>query len=314
MSIQMRVDRLLARMHEQPQYPTQGAVLLVDLERRETRRAYLPLEVLRTFLGGRGANMFLLYNLLQDGKEALDPEVPLIFGVGPLTGGVCGGTRANATSLSPDSHALLDASAGDYFPVWLKRHGYDHLVLYGRAPEWTVLEIAHDQVTFHDARPYLGLDNLDTCAAIERDFGCTERKDMALARITSAGENLVLSAGIMGGPKAIWARGGGGAKMGSLRLKAVLIQGKLPEPHYPEDPKELNRIVHRSGPVDERHQERAAQDRHAVPLPPEPGAGRPRHQEQPGDDLGRCARRRQLRRVPARHGRLLQVRGALPRR
>ena len=241
MSIQMRVDRLLARMHEQPQYPTQGAVLLVDLERRETRRAYLPLEVLRTFLGGRGANMFLLYNLLQDGKEALDPEVPLIFGVGPLTGGVCGGTRANATSLSPDSHALLDASAGDYFPVWLKRHGYDHLVLYGRAPEWTVLEIAHDQVTFHDARPYLGLDNLDTCAAIERDFGCTERKDMALARITSAGENLVLSAGIMGGPKAIWARGGGGAKMGSLRLKAVLIQGKLPEPHYPEDPKELNR-------------------------------------------------------------------------
>ena len=241
MSVQVRVDRLLARMHEQPQYPTQGAVLFVDLERRETRRAYLPQEVLRTFLGGRGANMFLLYNLLQDGKEALDPEVPLIFGVGPLTGAVCGGTRANVTSLSPDSRALLDASGGDYFPVWLKRHGYDHLVLYGRAPDWTVLKIAREQVTFHDARPYLGLDNLDTCAAIERDFGCTERKDMALARITSAGENLVLSAGIMGGIKAIWARGGGGAKMGSLRLKAVLVQGKLPEPQSAEDVKELNR-------------------------------------------------------------------------
>jgi aldehyde:ferredoxin oxidoreductase len=241
MSVGTRLDRLLARMHEQPQYPTQGAALFVDLERRETRRAYLPLEVLRTFLGGRGANMFLLYNLLQDGRDALDPEVPLIFGVGPLTGGVCGGTRANATSISPDSHALLDASAGDYFPVWLKRHGYDHLVLYGRAPDWTLLQIAHQRVTFHDARPYLGLDNLDTCAAIERDFGCTERKDMALARITSAGENLVLSAGIMGGPKAIWARGGGGAKMGSLRLKAVLVRGRLHEPRYPEDPKELNR-------------------------------------------------------------------------
>ncbi|MGB8932052.1 MAG: aldehyde ferredoxin oxidoreductase C-terminal domain-containing protein [Anaeromyxobacteraceae bacterium] len=241
MSVRMRVERLLKRMHEQPQYPLQGAVLFVDLERREARRAFLPLEVLRTFLGGRGANMYLLYNLLEDGKEALDPEVPLIFGVGPLTGGVCGGTRANVTSLSPDSHAILDASAGDYFPVWLKRHGYDHLVLYGQAPAWTVLRLAHEQVTFHDARPYLGLDNLDTAAALERDFGCTERKDMALARITSAGENLVLSAGIMGGPKAIWARGGGGAKMGSLRLKAVLIQGKLSEPQYPEDPKELNR-------------------------------------------------------------------------
>jgi aldehyde:ferredoxin oxidoreductase len=241
MSIQIRVERLLGRMHGHPQYPTQGAVLFVDLARRETRRAYLPLEVLRTFLGGRGANMFLLYNLLEDGREPLDPEVPLIFGVGPFTGAVCGGTRANVTSLSPDSRAILDASGGDYFPAWLKRHGYDHLVLYGRAPDWTVLGIACEQVTFHDGRPYLGLDNLDTCAAIERDFGCKERKDMALARITSAGENLVLSAGIMGGVKAIWARGGGGAKMGSLRLKAVLVQGKLPEPHHPEEMKALNR-------------------------------------------------------------------------
>ena len=171
MSIRERVDRLLARMHAQPQYPTQVAVLFVDLERRETRRGHLPLEVLRTFLGGRGGNMFLLYNLLEDGRQPLDPEVPLVFGVGPLTGGVCGATRANVTSLSPDSHALLDTNGGDYFPVWLKRHGYDHLVLYGQAPEWTVLRLAQEQVTFHDARPYLGLDNLDTCAAIERDFG-----------------------------------------------------------------------------------------------------------------------------------------------
>jgi aldehyde:ferredoxin oxidoreductase len=37
---------------------------------------------MRIFLGGRGANMVLLYNLLQEEKDALDPEVPLMFGVG----------------------------------------------------------------------------------------------------------------------------------------------------------------------------------------------------------------------------------------
>jgi aldehyde:ferredoxin oxidoreductase len=241
MSAEARITRLLGRMHPAPRYAGQGAVLFVDLARRETRRRYLPVEVLRTVLGGRGANMFLLYNLLEEGRAPLDPEVPLVFGVGPLTGSVCGGTRANVTSLSPDSLAILDSSAGDYFPAWMKRHGYDHLVLHGRAPEWTVLRISQDQVTFHDARPYLGLDNLDTVAAIERDFGCTERKDMALARITSAGENLVLSSGIMAGPKSIWARGGAGAKMGSLRLKAILVQGRLPEPQHARDPKALNR-------------------------------------------------------------------------
>jgi aldehyde:ferredoxin oxidoreductase len=226
MSIRDRIDALLERMPEAPQYPTQGAVLFVDLERRGQRKAYLPKEVLTTFLSGRGANMYLLYNLLSgDNVEPLDPEVPLIFGSGVFTGYMASATRGNVTSLSPESDAILDSNAGDYFPAFMRHHGYDHLVLYGRNPQWTLLKIALDEVQFLDATPYLGMDNLDVTEAIQRDFERTERKDMALARITSAGENQVLSAGIMGGIKAIWARGGAGAKMGSLGLKAIMIDG-----------------------------------------------------------------------------------------
>ncbi|MCF8179542.1 MAG: hypothetical protein K9J74_13635, partial [Sulfuritalea sp.] len=226
MSVRGKLDLLCARMHDAPQYQTQGAVLFVDLERRETRRKYLPAEIMHTFLGGRGANMVLLYNLLDEDRDALDPEIPLIFGVGTLTGDMPSATRGNFTSRSPDSYAILDSSAGDYFPAFTKRLGYDHIVLYGLAAQWTLLKLAGDSVEFLDATPYVGLDNLDTAAAIERDFKCTERKDMALARITSAGENLALCSGIMGGIKSIWARGGAGAKMGSMRLKAIMIHGK----------------------------------------------------------------------------------------
>ncbi len=245
MGIRDKVEALCARLHETPQYPTQGAVLFVDLERRETRRKYLGREVLETFLGGRGANMFLLYNLLDATREALDAEVPLVFGAGALTGDMPAATRGNFTSRSPDSRAILDTSGGDYFPSFVKRHGYDHLVLYGRAPEWTLLRIAFDEVSFEDARPYVGLDNLDTAAAVERDFACTERKDMALARITSAGENLVLCSGIMGGIKAIWARGGGGAKMGALRLKGIMVHGKPPEAPRAAELKAHNKVIGR---------------------------------------------------------------------
>ncbi len=241
MDIRQRVDNMLARMAGEPQYEGQGATLFVDLERRETRRAFLPADVLRNFLGGRGANMVLLYNLMDEAAEPLSPENPLIFGVGPFTGHVPSSTRGNFTSISPDSRAFLDTNAGDFFPSWVKRHGYDHVVLYGRAAEWTLLEIAFDQVRFHDARAYVGLDNQDTAAAVERDFGCRERKDMALARIATSGENLVLSAGIMGGIKAIWARGGAGAKMGSLKLKAIMVKGKLPEPAKAEALKPLTK-------------------------------------------------------------------------
>ena len=243
MSIQTLVERLCGRLHDTPQYPTQGATLFVDLASRETRRKYLPAEVLTHFLGGRGANMWLLYNLLQEEKDALDPEIPLIFGSGVLTSVMPSATRGNFTSKSPDSYAILDANGGDYFPAFLKRHGYDHLVLYGKAAQWTLLRIANADVSFHDAAPYAGLDNLDTAAAVERDFNCKERKDMALARITSAGENLVRCSGIMGGIKSIWARGGGGAKMGALKLKAIMVHGRPPEAPLPADVKTQNKAI-----------------------------------------------------------------------
>lgn len=226
MDIKAKVKTLAARMHERPQYPTQGKVLFVDLAKREVLSSYLPKEVFHTVLTNRGANMYILYNLLLDGKAPLDPQIPLIFGSGALTGTVPTATRGNVSSISPESCAILDSSCGDAFPTYLKQHGYDHLVLYGESPQWTLLRISGAEISFHNATGYLGMDNSEVTQAVERDFSCTERKDMAMARITRAGENLVLCSGIMGGVKAIYARGGAGAKMGSLKLKAVLIQGK----------------------------------------------------------------------------------------
>ena len=243
MDIKQRVKRLLSRMHKTPQYPSQGAVLFVDLEQRSCQLGYMPLNAVQHFLAGRGGNMYLLYNLLQEEKDALDPEVPLIFGVGVLTSNMPGATRGNVTSRSPESRAILDSNAGDYFPTYLKRNGYDHLVLYGRNPEWTLLKIQQEQISFVDATAYRGMDNIAFTAAIEGDFNCTERKDMAMARISSAGENQVLCSGIMAGEKSIWARGGGGAKMGALHLKAILIQGKLPEFDLSDVYKQNNREI-----------------------------------------------------------------------
>ena len=243
MNIRARVLRLLSRMHKVPQYPSQGVVLFVDLEQRSCQRGYLPIEVVQNFLAGRGGNMYLLYNLLQEDKDALDPEVPLIFGAGVLTSNMPGATRGNVTSRSPESRAILDSNAGDYFPAYLKRHGYDHLVIYGCNPEWTLLKIEQEQISFVDATPYRGMDNIDFTAAIEGVFGCSERKDMAMARISSAGENQVLCSGIMAGEKSIWARGGGGAKMGALHLKAILIQGELPVLELTDAFKAANRDI-----------------------------------------------------------------------
>jgi aldehyde:ferredoxin oxidoreductase len=234
MSIRERVARLLSRLPRDRQFPSQGKTLFVDLERREIAAAYLPRRAIESFLDGRGGNMFLLWHLLDERLEPLSPEIPLIFGSGLLTGLVPSAARGNCTSWSPDSGVLMDSNCGDYFPSFQKLHGYDHLVLYGRARELVYLRIAFEDVSFGSAECWRGLNNLDLRPAIERRFGGKERKDLAIAAITRAGENLVLCSGIMGGPKAIYARGGPGAKMGSLNLKAIVVHGKPRDPPMAE--------------------------------------------------------------------------------
>lgn len=244
-TIQDRVESLLSRMGDAPCYATQGGVVFVDLAERRTRRGWLPPEAVDTFLGGRGGNMYLLYNLMDESLDPLDPRNPLVFGTGVLTGYTSAAARANVTSLSPDSDALLDSNCGDWFPAYMRLAGIDHIVLYGRRPQWTLLEMDGETVSFHDAAHWLGMDNLDFTRAMEEHFQCTERRDMAMARITSAGENRVLCSGIMGGPKAIWARGGGGAKMGSLNLKAIVIRGKPEKQSLPTEFRTENKAVGR---------------------------------------------------------------------
>lgn len=243
MSLPDRVARLIAELPATAQYPTQGATLFIDLASQKVQRAYTPLRVVRALLAGRGANMFYLYRLLDEALHPLHPDIPLIFGSGVLTGIVPSAARGNATSWSPESGVLLDGNAGDYFPSFLKMNGIDHLVIFGRAARWTLLLIKDGVVSFEDASQYAGLDNIVLRQRIEADLGGAWTRDLAMANITCAGENLVLTSAIMTGPKACFARGGPGAKMGSLRLKAVVTQGQTHDFETAQPYKGYNRII-----------------------------------------------------------------------
>jgi aldehyde:ferredoxin oxidoreductase len=243
MGIRDRVAALLAQMPREPQYATQCETLFVDLERRETQRAYAPLAVARMLIGGRGVNMYYLFRLLDDTRTPLDPDIPLIFGSGPLTGVVPSAARGNCTSWSPDSGVLMDTNAGDYFPSFLRMNGFDHVVLYGRASAWTVIVLREGTVEFRDATAYAGMDNIDLRDRVQRDLGGVWTRNMSMVNITRAGENLVLTSGIMAGPKAIYARGGPGAKMGSLRLKAIVTLSHTREFQTAQPYKPYNRHI-----------------------------------------------------------------------
>jgi len=138
---------------------------------------------------------------------------------------------------------LLDANAGDYFPSFIRMNGFDHVVLYGKAPSWTVIIIREGVVALEDGTPYAGMDNIDMREAIARDTGGTWARNLAMVNITRAGENGVLASGVMAGPKAIYARGGPGAKMGSLGLKAIVTLAQTHEFPTAQPYKPYNRVI-----------------------------------------------------------------------
>ena len=215
----------------------------MDLATREVQSGYTPRRILETLLSGRGANMFYLYRLLDESLYPLHPDIPLIFGSGVLTGIVPSAARGNCTSWAPESGVILDSNCGDYFPSFLRMNGIDHLVLYGRSPEWAVMVIREGEVEWRDGAPYAGLDNIDMRERIAGDLGGVWTRDMSMVNVTRAGENGVLVAGIMGGPKAIYARGGTGAKMASLHLKAIVTLGHTHEFPTPHPYKPYNRQI-----------------------------------------------------------------------
>jgi aldehyde:ferredoxin oxidoreductase len=243
MSIHDRVSRLVAELPSEPQFPTQGRTLFIDLARRQVQSAYTPRRIVEALLAGRGANMFYLYRLLDESLHPLHADVPLIFGSGVLTGLVPSAARGNCTSWSPESGVILDSNVGDYFPSFLRMNGIDHLILFGQCPDWSMLLIRDGEIEWRDAGPYVGLDNIDMRARVQADLGGVWTRNMSMANITRAGENLVLTSGIMGGPKAIYARGGPGAKMGALKLKAIVTLGQTHEFDTAQPYKPYNRHI-----------------------------------------------------------------------
>jgi aldehyde:ferredoxin oxidoreductase len=137
----------------------------------------------------------------------------------------------------------MDSNAGDYFPSFIRMNGIDHLILFGRAPVWTIIHVHEGHLAFLDATPYLGLDNIDLRERIPHDFGGTWTRDLAMVNVTRAGENLVLTSAIMAGPKACYARGGPGAKMGSLKVKAIVVQGHTHDFETAQPYKGYNRTI-----------------------------------------------------------------------
>ena len=100
------------------------------------------------FTGGRGFNLWLLWNALPKNRIAKwdDPENEVCIACGPL-GGIPvfpGSGKSIAVSISPLTESVIDSNVGGYFGPYLKFAGWDALEIQGKAKSEVIIFIDGD--------------------------------------------------------------------------------------------------------------------------------------------------------------------------
>lgn len=206
-------------------YGWTGKQARIDLSNNKVVIEDISEQLMKEYIGGRGLNARLLYDLTTSDTDPLGPDNPLIFSTGPLTGTlVPTNGRYSVTAKSPHTGILGDGNSAGFWAPELKFAGFDMLVITGIAESPVYLWIYDGKVEIKDAAELWGTDVWQATDQLKGIHG----KRTQVAAIGQAGENQVAYAAIINNMKRAVGRCGMGAVMGSKNLKAVAVQGTMP--------------------------------------------------------------------------------------
>ncbi|MBI9047269.1 MAG: aldehyde ferredoxin oxidoreductase family protein [Anaerolineaceae bacterium] len=207
-----------------PAHETLKRVLIIDLSKRRYWKEERP-EIFNEGMGGSGAAIRLLEEHCPQGADALGPDNPIIFAVGPLVGYYPLASKAVAMFKSPHTGNLGESHAGGRSAVSIRMAGYGAIVIKGKSDLPIYLVIDGEDVYFRDASALWGMESSFTVGSVLRKMDGTSG-NRTIMRIGKAGEKQVTYAGVITETYRHFGRLGLGAVFGSKLLKAVVVSGK----------------------------------------------------------------------------------------
>jgi aldehyde:ferredoxin oxidoreductase len=217
-------------------------IAYIDLSTGQVEVAPIPVIMRKLYLGGRGLDIYLLYNHLEPGVDPLGPDNVLLVSAGLLAGTLASASaRSHLAAKSPLTGFVGSTNMGGFFAPELRWAGFDHLVIKGKAKGPVYLWIHDGETEVKEASHLWGEDTFETQDLIRQELGDQEVK---VACIGLAGEKLVRFANVRTGFKNSGGRTGIGAVMGSKNLKAIAVRGTMDiEIRYPEEALRYNKEV-----------------------------------------------------------------------
>ncbi len=209
-----------------------GRVLMIDLSSQSCEDYPWSDNDREKYVGGKIMAAKILSDHLKGGEAAYSEDNWLVISTGPLTGtGAPSSARFNVSGLSPQTGILASSNCGGSFGIYLKKAGYDAVIIKGCCAEHTWLEISEDGVEFHDAKEIWGLN---TSACQQKLQQLMPGKKFGQICIGPAGENLVRYAGIVSDERSA-GRTGLGAALGWKNIKAITAAGNKLAPVHDKD-------------------------------------------------------------------------------
>jgi aldehyde:ferredoxin oxidoreductase len=201
-----------------------GKILRVNLATGKVSTEPLSEKMAKDYIGGIGLGIKLLMDNSKPGTDPFDPDNPIIYLTGPLSGtlGPTGGNSYAVVSKSPATGGIANAEAHGFFGPDLKRAGYDAVIITGKADKLSYLWIDDDNVKIMNAEHMKGKSPYETDLQIREEL---DDYYIRVSAIGEAGEKLSRIACIINDEFRAIGRTGMGAVMGSKNLKAVAIRG-----------------------------------------------------------------------------------------
>jgi aldehyde:ferredoxin oxidoreductase len=214
-----------------------GSILSVDLSKGTITEEPLDEQLCRDYIGGYGLGAKLLYDRMPAHADPLGPDNILGFLTGPLTGTpALIGSRFVVFGKSPKTGGWGDANCGGYWGPHLKFAGYDGILFTGIAEHPVYLLIEEGEAELRDASDLWGKN----ISELEDVLIARHGNDIQVVSIGPAGEKLSLMAAVMNDRERAAGRSGLGAVMGSKKLKAIVVRGRMNVPV--DDPKQINQL------------------------------------------------------------------------
>jgi len=201
-----------------------GKILRVNLTTGKVSTEPLSEEIAKNYIGGIGLGIRLLMDNSKAGTDAFDPDNPLIFITGPLSGtmGPTAGNGYAVVSKSPATGGVGESKAHGFFGPDLKRAGYDAIIITGKADKLSYLWIDDDKVEIRNGEHLKNETVYNTDVKIREELGDYY---IRVSAIGEAGEKLCRFAAIINDEFRAIGRTGMGGVMGSKNLKAVAVRG-----------------------------------------------------------------------------------------